>query len=96
MTITEQARMYYLEKDANCSESIVRAANDRCALGLDEGAIKLVSAFRICSGTGSAICSCASFFAASYALYSAFDFGAIAMYTTACVICTVHSGIPRK
>ncbi len=52
MTITEQTRMYYLEKDANCSESIVRAANDCCALGLDEGAIKLVSAFGKGFGVG--------------------------------------------
>ena len=39
---------------------------------------------------------CASFFALSYATYSAFDFGAIDKYTTACVKFTEHSGIPIK
>ena len=43
--LAEIAKMYYLEKGANCSEAIVKAANDAYKLGLDEKAIKLISGF---------------------------------------------------
>lgn len=41
----EKITEYYLEKDYNCSESVLRILNDRYALGLGEADFKLVSGF---------------------------------------------------
>ena len=43
--LAEIAKKYYLEKGANCSEAVVKAANEAYGLGLDEQALKLVSGF---------------------------------------------------
>lgn len=43
--LAEIAKKYYLEQDANCSEAVVKAANDAYNLGLDEKAIKMISGF---------------------------------------------------
>lgn len=43
--LAEIAKTYYLEKGANCSEAVVKAANDAYNLGLDDKAIKLISGF---------------------------------------------------
>lgn len=50
--LVEKARMYYLEHDANCSEAVLRAANDCLELGLDEQAVKLVSGYGKGFGVG--------------------------------------------
>ena len=38
-------RRYYLEKDYNCAETILRAANEEYHLGLNEDSFRLVSGF---------------------------------------------------
>ncbi|MCC8060803.1 MAG: C-GCAxxG-C-C family protein [Clostridiales bacterium] len=50
---------YYIEQDNNCAESMLRAANDRYNLGLEEESIKLISAFgggMGCGKTCGALC----------------------------------------
>ena len=34
--LKERARIYYQEKDDNCAQAIIRAANDEYALGINE------------------------------------------------------------
>lgn len=43
--LSEVAKKYYLENGANCSEAVVKAANEVYQLGLDDKAMKLVSGF---------------------------------------------------
>ncbi len=43
--IRDFVETYYLEGDYNCAETLLLAANDAYALGLPEGAHRLVSAF---------------------------------------------------
>lgn len=51
---------YYIEKDYNCAETVLRAANEEYCLGLDENACRLVGGFGGGMGCGSscgALCS---------------------------------------
>ena len=51
---------YYIEKDYNCAEAVLRAANEEYRLGLDETAYHLVGGFGGGMGCGSscgALCS---------------------------------------
>uniref|UniRef100_UPI0032190515 C-GCAxxG-C-C family (seleno)protein n=1 Tax=Clostridium perfringens TaxID=1502 RepID=UPI0032190515 len=53
-------RRYYLEKDYNCAETILRAANEEYHLGLNEDSFRLVSGFgggMGCGGTCGALSS---------------------------------------
>ena len=53
-------RRYYLEKDYNCAETILRAANEEYLLGLNEDSFRLVSGFgggMGCGGTCGALSS---------------------------------------
>ena len=53
-------RRYYLEKDDNCAETILRAANEEYHLGLNEDSFRLVSGFGVgmgCGGTCGALSS---------------------------------------
>ena len=49
--LKERARIYYQEKDYNCAEAIIRAANDEYALGINEAGLKAFGGF------GSAFCA---------------------------------------
>ena len=55
-----------------------------------------VGALRMFKGTGSSSCLSASCFASRYATSMALDLGAMDIYTTASVKCTLHSGMPMK
>ncbi len=53
-------REYYLDQNYNCAESILRSANDRLDLGLDEKALKLVAGCGGgfgCGGTCGTLCA---------------------------------------
>ncbi len=50
--LAEIARKNYLEKGANCSEAVVKAANEAYNLGLDDKAMKLMSGFGAGCGCG--------------------------------------------
>lgn len=50
--LSEIAKKYYLEQDANCAEAVVRAANEAYGLKLDENAMKLISGFGAGCGCG--------------------------------------------
>lgn len=50
--LAELARTYYLEQGANCSEAVVKAANDAYKLGLDDKAVKMISGFGAGCGCG--------------------------------------------
>ena len=52
--LRERAEKYYLEGDYNCAEAILRAANDACALGLREDALRLAGGFGGGMGRGEA------------------------------------------
>ena len=59
MTISQCAKDYFLSKDMNCAESVLRAANDCYNMGLDESALKLSGGFGAglyCGHTCGAIC----------------------------------------
>ena len=43
--LKERARIYYQEKDYNCAEAIIRAANDEYALGINEAGLKAFGGF---------------------------------------------------
>lgn len=45
MTLEERIKEYYSEKDYNCSETLIHAANDQYNLGLDEESMKLMAGF---------------------------------------------------
>jgi len=53
MTLKESALHYYLDENYNCSESIIRGANDFYKLGLTEHEFKLLAPFGAgcCSGS---------------------------------------------
>ena len=43
--LKERARDYYQEKDCNCAETIIRAANDEYGLGINEEGLKAFGGF---------------------------------------------------
>ena len=43
--LLEKVREYYLEKDYNCAETVLLAANDTYGLGLPADAVRLVSGY---------------------------------------------------
>ncbi|MBS5645718.1 MAG: C-GCAxxG-C-C family protein [Clostridiales bacterium] len=45
MNIEELTAQYYLEKDCNCAETVLHAANDAFQLGLDDNAMKMIGGF---------------------------------------------------
>lgn len=45
MNIEELTAQYYLEKDCNCAETVLHAANDAYQLGLDDNAMKVIGGF---------------------------------------------------
>lgn len=53
MTLKESALHYYLDENYNCSEAIIRGANDFYELGLTEREFKLLAPFGAgcCSGS---------------------------------------------
>lgn len=52
--MNSRAREYFLEKDFNCAETVIRCANEELGLGLDESAMKLVGGFGGGMGCGRA------------------------------------------
>ncbi len=56
----ERAEKYYLEGDYNCAEAILRAANDACALGLREDALRLAGGFGGAWAAGKPAARCAA------------------------------------
>lgn len=57
--LRDRVKTYYIDQDFNCAETILRAANDEYALGLDEGAFRLVGGFgggMGCGHTCGALC----------------------------------------
>ncbi|HRC81081.1 MAG TPA: C-GCAxxG-C-C family (seleno)protein [Sedimentibacter sp.] len=59
--IRDRVKEYFIDKDYNCAESLLRAANDEYELQIPEESFKLVSAFGAGMGCGKvcgALCSC--------------------------------------
>ncbi len=52
--LRDRVKAYYLERDFNCAEALLHAANDEYGLGLDDGTYRLVGGFGGGMGCGHA------------------------------------------
>ena len=67
--LRDKAMVYYLEQDYNCAESIIRAANDKYGLGLNEAAFHAFGGFGGGCCAGRLCGTCAAGIAAVSAKY---------------------------